>query len=342
VNHRDIPARAGLRRTLASRSGAFDLQSVLVGAVVTGILAGGTFATIFGVLPWGQNTATQQSLETLHAAQSSALTGNDGYMDTAALIGAGFLEKTTASVTDTNAAKTCYVGLSKSDTGTIYYVTSTAKDPAVLAAAATNVAGACLTTAEFAALKATIGTTPGSGAVVLAAPLVTEGDPVGTTVEFSWTPVPGAEAYIVEYATSGTGWLSFDADTVGTSARVNGRAGAYVKVRVQAKAGTTASAAAYSDLEGDGGVLIPSLPGKPVLSVAAVTGQAKFTWPAVTNATSYSVEFRINGGPWQVRARNQDALSAVVNTADGDTVEVQVAAANSTGTSAWVTKSVLV
>lgn len=336
MNHPDIPARTGFRRALASRSGAFDLQSVVVGAVVSGVLAGGTFATIFGVLPWAQDNTTQQSLEALHAAQSSALAGNDGYMDTAALVGAGFLEKTTGSVTDTNAAKGCYVGLSQSASGKIFSVTNAAKDPVALATAATNVAGGCLTTTEFAALKASIGTTPGSGAVTLAAPLVTEGTPVGTTVEFTWTPVTGADYYVVDFATTG-GWESFDPNMAGTSARVTGKAGASVKVRVQAKTGTSVSVATSS-----APVDIPALPGKPVLSVAGLTGQATFSWPAVTNAGSYSVEFRINGGPWQVRARNQEALSAVVNTAEGDTVEIRVAAANSTGTSAWSTKSVLV
>lgn len=339
-------ARTGLRRALGSESGAFDLQSVVTGALVTGVLAGASFATVFGVIPWAQDNTASDSLQSLHAAQAAARNGNNGYMATAGLIGADFLDKSSSSVTATNTAASCYVGLSKSGTGKIFYVTDTVKDPVTLAGAATNVPGGCLTTTEFATLKASIGTTATAGAPTLAAPLVTEGTPVGTTVEFTWSPVPDAQSYIVEYATTG-GWVMLDPQMPGTSAKVQGKAGAPLKVRVQAVAGTATSVQTTSAT-----VTLPAVPAKPVLNTptivlgsaaapptAAVPSTATFTWAAVTNATSYSVEYRINGGAWQLRARNQESTSSIITSAFGDVAEIRVAATGASGSSALVARS---
>jgi hypothetical protein len=346
VTHQDRPARTGLRRALRSQSGAFDLQSVAVGALVTGIMAGATFATVFGVLPWSQDNTARQVLSTLHEAQSAAKNGNEGYLDTAGLIGADFVDKSTSAVTATNAASSCYVGLAKSETGKLFYVTDTVATPVDLAASATNVPGACLTSTEFGTLKASIGTAAAAGALTLAAPMVTEGAPVGTTVAFSWSPVPGARTYIVEYATNG-GWVLFDPQATDTSAKITGKAGYGVKVRVQAVAGSVVSVQTTSAT-----VVIPGMPYKPTHNTptivlgsaaagatAAVPSSATFTWAAISNATSYRVEYRINGGPWQLRARHQTATTTVISSAFGDIAEVRVASVNSTGTSAFAARA---
>jgi hypothetical protein len=336
VNHQEGPERRGLRRALRSQSGAVELQSVVVGALVTGIMAGATFATVFGVLPWSQDNTSRQALSTLHEAQSSAKNGNDGYLDTAGLIGADFLDKSTSTVTATNAAASCYVGLAKSGTGKIFYITDTVIGPADLAASATNVPGGCLTSAAFTTLKASIGTAAVAGALTLAAPVITAADPVGIAVEFSWAPVPGAQSYMVDYLIGSGAWVSLDPKLTTTSVKVTGRTGYILRVRVQAVAGSVVSPATISDAT----VAILSAPQKPVLSHSVVLGSgstpsvATFTWPAAAYASSYTVEYRINGGPWQMRARNQTATTAIFSSAPGDVVEIRVASTNSTGSSA--------
>lgn len=341
MKHQDGTARTGFRRALRSRSGAFDLSSVAVGALVTGLLTGVTFVSVSAALPWAQDNSTKQALSLLHQAQSSAKNGNEGYLNTGGLVGAGFLDKSTSTVTATNAATSCYVGLAKAPTGKIFYITDTVTDPADLPAAAANVPGACLADSAFQTLKTSIGTAPTSGTVTLAAPVITAAAPVGTTVEFSWPAVPGAQSYIVEYAIGAGAYVSLDPKLTTTSVKVTGKTGNILKIRLQAAAGTSVSTAAVSS-----DVTILAAPATPALAAPTVVlGSAStpsvgtFTWPAAANATSYTVEYRVNGGTWQVRAKNQTATSAIFSSALGDLVEVRVASANYTGSSAVALKT---
>mgnify|MGYP003407444418 FL=1 len=335
VKHQDGTARSGFRRALGSESGAFDLSSVAVGALVTGLMTGVTFMIVSGVLPWAQDGTTRQALSTLHSAQSSAKNGNEGFLDTAGLIGAGFLDKSATSVTATNAASSCYVGLAKSGTGNFFYITDTVTGPQGLAAAAANVPGACLSNTAFAALKTSIGTPATASVPTLAAPVITAGAPAGTTVEFSWPPVPGAQSYIVDYAIGAGAYVSLDPKLTTTSVKVTGKTGNNLKIRVQAAADTAVSTAAISaDVPIIAAPVAPVLSHTVVLGTAATPSVATFTWPAALNATSYTVEYRVNGGPWQIRARNQTATSAIFSSPLGDLVEIRVSSANYTGSSA--------
>lgn len=335
MKHQDGTARTGFRRALGSQSGAFDLQSVMVGALVTGLLTGATFVVVSGALPWAQDGSTRQTLSTLHEAQSAAKNGNEGFLNTAGLIGAGFLDKSTSSVTATNTASSCYVGLAKSGTGKVFYITDKVTAPADLAPAAVNVPGACLANTEFTALKASIGATPATAALTLAAPVINAAAPAGTTVEFSWAPVPGARTYIVDYAIGAGAFVSLDPKLSTTSVKVTGKAGNILKIRVQAAAESVVSTAATSsDVPILAAPAVPALSHSVVLGSATTPSVATFTWPAALNATSYTVEYRINGGPWQIRARNQTATSAIFSSAFADLVEVRVASANYTGASA--------
>lgn len=67
-----------------------------------------------------------------------------------------------------------------------------------------------------------------------------------------------------------------------------------------------------------------------------------FIWPRVDTATSYDLDYRINGGAWQAGGTDLDNNSRqfTVSTAwHEDTVEVRVRATNSAGDSAWTTNS---
>lgn len=87
-----------------------------------------------------------------------------------------------------------------------------------------------------------------------------------------------------------------------------------------------------------------SAPAAPRLSSSVSNGSSVvFTWPRVDTASSYRLEYRINGGTWQVggAAINNDSRSVTVSTANHlDTVEGRVRATNAVGTSGWGTNSI--
>lgn len=85
----------------------------------------------------------------------------------------------------------------------------------------------------------------------------------------------------------------------------------------------------------------------PIPGVPVVTGQstnnnqkATFTWPLVPNATSYDIQYNVNGGSWQNVSVDNRTSSYDVSAYRTDTVSIRVAAKNSTGTSANGTSSV--
>lgn len=96
-------------------------------------------------------------------------------------------------------------------------------------------------------------------------------------------------------------------------------------------------------------IIIPVTPASPTVS-GSVTAPVStvFTWPLVQGATSYSVEYNINGGAWTTGFTNQNTTTYTVpacNTAGApcsthnDTVNVRVTATNIAGTSGYSTTS---
>lgn len=71
----------------------------------------------------------------------------------------------------------------------------------------------------------------------------------------------------------------------------------------------------------------------PTVAGASDDLSAEFTWSAVPDATSYMIEYNINGGSWQTATENTTNTSIVISSHDGDTVSVRVYARNTTGTS---------
>lgn len=64
----------GVLATLRSTEGVIDLASILVGVLVTGIIAGGILATVFMVVPWAQDEAAKADLAAVNQAESVAYT----------------------------------------------------------------------------------------------------------------------------------------------------------------------------------------------------------------------------------------------------------------------------
>lgn len=124
------------RKPLDNASGAFDVPSVVTGAIVVAILTLGVLAAIFGVIPWAQDNAARKDLDALVLAQKTVKTmggQNDapnglqelsGYQDYKVLLKRGLLSETDSLATETAESGACYVATSTSATGKIYWADS--------------------------------------------------------------------------------------------------------------------------------------------------------------------------------------------------------------------------
>lgn len=63
-------ARGRFTDRLRNDEGAFDISSIIVGAVLAGVLVVGVTANILGLLPWGSDMAAKQDLTSVKTAQS--------------------------------------------------------------------------------------------------------------------------------------------------------------------------------------------------------------------------------------------------------------------------------
>lgn len=120
---------------LRSTGGAFDLPSILVGVVVVGILTAGVLASIFGVIPFAQDSGARQDLFSYRTAEGVAKAKDSRYLDSAGLGLAGYVQKTANTAVGTDAAGTCYVGVAISGSGKMFYSTDKSADPQELTTA---------------------------------------------------------------------------------------------------------------------------------------------------------------------------------------------------------------
>lgn len=61
-----------LRSILVNSKAAIDLASIMVGIIVIGLIGGVIAATVFAVIPWAQDNAAKQQLDSIHTAQNAA------------------------------------------------------------------------------------------------------------------------------------------------------------------------------------------------------------------------------------------------------------------------------
>lgn len=91
-----------------------------------------------------------------------------------------------------------------------------------------------------------------------------------------------------------------------------------------------------------------AVPNTPAISSTVSDGHnVNFTWPRVSGAESYDLEYRINGGAWQstTESTNIDNNNRTYTVTDGwheDTVEARVRATNSFGDSAFASNSLTI
>jgi len=60
-----------IHQVLKSSRAAIDLASIMVGIIVIGLIGGVIAATVFAVIPWAQNNAAKQQLDSVVSAESS-------------------------------------------------------------------------------------------------------------------------------------------------------------------------------------------------------------------------------------------------------------------------------
>ncbi|MET4143756.1 hypothetical protein [Arthrobacter sp. UYCo732] len=184
IHRQGMGARA-FWKTVRSQAGAFDLPSIITGVVVVGILAAGVLAAIFGVIPFSQDKAAQQDLDTVRTAEGVAKAQLGGFKDKNGLLTGGLISGDRASVgVGTDAAGSCYVGISKSATGKVYFNSDRTTQSALLTAGLDT---GCIDAATRDAIIAGIGGL-GSGPVA-GGPIDTDGDGIPDSED----PTPNGE-----------------------------------------------------------------------------------------------------------------------------------------------------
>lgn len=152
-----IPARpsARTRLPLQSNAGAFDLPSILVGVVVVGVLTGGVLTSIFGVIPFAQDSGARQDLAALTTAEGVGKAKDSRFATAAALGAAGYLPEPPARLAaDTDAPGSCFVGVAKSASGKIFANSSSRPTPFELSSSTLT---GCITREQLKALVTGVG-----------------------------------------------------------------------------------------------------------------------------------------------------------------------------------------
>lgn len=128
-----IKERGGVLAVLKTEGGAIDLASIMVGVLVIGIIGGVIAATVFAVIPWSQDQAASQALDSVKTAESvqlsfSSANGPGVYVADADLTGTtnaagkSLLQPSASVKIDVSTDGTHFIAASKSATGTVFYI----------------------------------------------------------------------------------------------------------------------------------------------------------------------------------------------------------------------------
>ncbi|HEX9086497.1 MAG TPA: fibronectin type III domain-containing protein [Arthrobacter sp.] len=102
----------------------------MTATVVVGILVAGVLAAVLGVIPWVQDNAAKQDLSAARTAEGTHAAKDKGFVNLAGLQSAKYLPQSTQRLTvSANDAGTCYLGVAKSQSGTVFYATDKANEP---------------------------------------------------------------------------------------------------------------------------------------------------------------------------------------------------------------------
>ena len=120
-----------------NEDGAIDLASIMVGIIVIGLIGGVIAATVFAVIPWTQDNAAKQQLDSINAAESAYMglssttppslpagAAANSYGDSAALASASLLATNSKYCAITTNAGKGYQAFAASASGKIWSVSN--------------------------------------------------------------------------------------------------------------------------------------------------------------------------------------------------------------------------
>lgn len=130
-----------IRSAFKNESGAIDLASIMVGVIVIGLIGGVVASTVFAVIPWAQDKAAKQQLDSISTAQSAhaGFTASDGAWQFGTVNVEPMTNLAGDSLMGANPERYCslttnvgenYVSYSKSATGKLFMATRTMGDKA--------------------------------------------------------------------------------------------------------------------------------------------------------------------------------------------------------------------
>ncbi|HEX9227515.1 MAG TPA: RICIN domain-containing protein [Arthrobacter sp.] len=115
--------------SLRSQSGAFDLPSIGVGVLVVGVMALGVMAVVFGIIPFAQDNGARQDLSAIRTAEGTARVQSGKFLSAAELASARYLPANASIDVSSDAEGSCYLAVSRSATGTIFFSTHDTNEP---------------------------------------------------------------------------------------------------------------------------------------------------------------------------------------------------------------------
>ena len=132
-----------LHKAFKSSRAAIDLASIMVGIIIIGLIGGVIAATIFAVIPWTQDKAAKQQLESIHTAENAYYglsTATDSDLKDAIPSSFTSSDGLDANNLLTSSPNYCviasdglqnYIGYSRSGSGKVFFSTNDNKQPRV-------------------------------------------------------------------------------------------------------------------------------------------------------------------------------------------------------------------
>jgi type II secretory pathway pseudopilin PulG len=71
ANAKTKATKGSVKAAFTNEDGAIDLASIMVGIIVIGLIGGVIAATVFAVIPWAQDNAAKQQLDSVASAQNA-------------------------------------------------------------------------------------------------------------------------------------------------------------------------------------------------------------------------------------------------------------------------------
>jgi len=104
ANAKNKAASSSVKSAFTNEDGAIDLASIMVGIIVIGLIGGVIAATVFAVIPWAQDNAAKQQLDSVASAQAAYIglsTDVSGTTGTQQSFGGAAVSSTTTGGTTT-------------------------------------------------------------------------------------------------------------------------------------------------------------------------------------------------------------------------------------------------